>query len=97
MTIIKPTGVPGTGLGLGVLNPGAIVGIWGQNTPTYGETMGRLREGKLEPEEMDADNVKYAALNPSYIADAVITAIDTPWGVALGDVTVRAVGDGYIL
>ena len=47
---------------------------------------------RLDPERMD-----YVALNPEYIADAIIHAIDQPKGVSIGDITVRASGDHYIL
>lgn len=97
VTIIKPTGVPGTGLGTGIINADAIVGILGQNAASYGGVMASLAEGNNAPELRDPDNPQYAALEPTYIADAVITAINQPWGVSLGDITVRATGDGYIL
>lgn len=97
VTIIKPTGVPGTGLGSGVINPHAIVGILGQNAASYGGVMASLAEGNNAPELCDPDSPQYAALEPTYIADAVITAINQPWGVSLGEITVRATGDGYIL
>ena len=97
VTIIKPTGVPGTGLGTGIINRDAIVGILGQNAASYGGVMASLAEGNNAPELRDPDNPQYAALEPTYIADAVITAINQPWGVSLGDITVRATGDGYIL
>lgn len=97
VTIVKPTGVPGTGLGGGIVNADAIVGILGQNAASYGGVMASLAEGNNAPELRDPDNPQYAALEPAYIADAVITAINQPWGVSLGDITVRATGDGYIL
>ncbi|MBX3445994.1 MAG: SDR family oxidoreductase [Parvibaculaceae bacterium] len=97
VTIVKPTGVPGTGLGAGVLNPEAITGILGQNAASYLGTMMAIMEGKVQDERVNPDSTAYAALEPAYIADAVITAIDQPWGVSLGDITVRAAGDGYIL
>lgn len=97
VTIVKPTGVPGTGLGAGVLNPEAITGILGQNAMSYLGTMMAIMEGKVQDERVNPDSTAYAALEPAYIADAVITAIDQPWGVSLGDITVRAAGDGYIL
>jgi len=31
------------------------------------------------------------------LADQVIYAINQPWGVSIGEVTVRASGDAYIL
>lgn len=97
VTTVKPTGVPGTGLGAGVLNPEAITGILGQNAASYLGTMMAIMEGKVQDERVNPDSTAYAALEPAYIADAVITAIDQPWGVSLGDITVRAAGDGYIL
>lgn len=97
VTIIKPTGVPGTNLSGGVVNPEAVVGILGQNALSYGATMAAYAEGKLTPQQADPDNAQYAVLDPAYIADAIITTINQPWGVSLSDVTVRATGDGYIL
>ena len=97
VTIIKPTGVPGTGLGGGVINPDAVAGILGQNILTYGAEFTALGEGTLEAEKLDAENVQYAFLDPGFIADQIVMAIDQPWGVSLGDITVRASGDGFIL
>ncbi|WP_422025964.1 SDR family oxidoreductase [Pyruvatibacter mobilis] len=97
VTIIKPTGVPGTNLSGGVVNTEAVVGILGQNALSYGATMAAYAEGKLTPEQADPDNAQYAVLDPAYIADAIITTINQPWGVSLSDVTVRATGDGYVL
>src|SRR5277367_1402647 len=39
VTVVKPTGVPGTGLGAGIVNRSAIVGILGQNADSYLATM----------------------------------------------------------
>ena len=97
LTIVKPTGVPGTSLGAGVINPEAVVGILGQNAAIANEIFQAAGEGKLEPEKLDADNPEYALLEPQYIADQVIFAIDQPWGVSIGDITVRATGDQFIL
>lgn len=97
VTIVKPTGVPGTGLGGGVINPGAITGILGQNTNEYLAMMQSLGSGTADAKALDPDDPEYAALEPRYIADAIIHAIDQPWGVSIGDITVRATGDRYIL
>jgi NADP-dependent 3-hydroxy acid dehydrogenase YdfG len=92
VTIIKPTGVPGTGLGGGVINPASIVGILGQNATSYVE---RLRSG--DDTSRDRESISYGALAPADIAEQIIYAIDQPWGVSIGDVTIRAAGDHYIL
>ena len=97
VTTIRPTGVPGTGLGGGVINPEAIVGILGQNTASYlGALQGRANTPP-DPRQADPESVGYLALGPEFIADAVIHAIDQPWGVSVSDITVRATGDQYIL
>ncbi len=97
VTIVKPTGVPQTGLSGGVVNSEAVVGILGQNAATYGDTMMKVIMGEASAEQTDPDSAQYAVLNPDYLADQVIYAMDQPWGVSIGDVTVRATGDGYIL
>jgi NADP-dependent 3-hydroxy acid dehydrogenase YdfG len=97
VTVIKPTGVPATRLGAGIVNPAAIVGILGQNAPSYLATMRALISGSLGADQADPENIAYTALGPDYIADQVIHAINQPWGVSLGDITIRASGDGYIL
>lgn len=96
VTTIRPTGVPGTNLGAGVINPEAIVGILGQNAPAYLEALRRLANSPAEG-PASADSIAYLALAPDFIADAVIHAIDQPWGVLVSDITVRASGDQYIL
>ena len=97
VTIVKPTGVPGTGLGAGVINPEAVVGILGQNAAEYFGTLGARHEGTLDPAALDPDDPAYAILGPEHIADAIIHALDQPWGVSVGDITIRATGDRYIL
>ena len=97
VTVIKPTGVPGTGLGSGVINPAAVAGILGANTEAYFAELGAVMSGTADPALSDADNVQYAVLDPEHIADAIIHALDQPWGVSISDITVRATGDRYIL
>lgn len=97
VTIVKPTGVPGTALGEGIVNPQAIVGILGQNMAAYGQLLQAHAAGELPAEHMDPDHIEYYALEPEHLADQIVYAINQPWGVDIGDITVRASGDGYIL
>lgn len=97
VTIIKPTGVPATGLAGTVINQAAAVGILGQNMPEFMELLGQMSEGRVAAERLDAERIDYASLAPEHIADAIIYAIDQPWGVSIGDITVRAAGDHFIL
>lgn len=97
VTTIKPTGVPATGLSASVINPAASAGILGQNAPEFMAMVEAMRDGTLPAERLDPANIDYASLAPEHIADAVIHAINQPWGVSLGEITVRAAGDHFIL
>lgn len=98
VTVVRPTGVMGTGLGDGVVNQEAIVGITGQNTLRFGERVQRLVSGEgLRPEETDVDDVRYWAITPHDLVRQIVWAIDQPWGVTINDITVRATGEDYVL
>jgi len=97
VTNVKPTGVPGTALGTSVVNPEALIGILGQNGPAYMQQMAAYAAGDLPPENTDASNIEYLALEPEYLAEQIVYAIDQPWGVTIGEITVRAAGEGYVL
>jgi NADP-dependent 3-hydroxy acid dehydrogenase YdfG len=97
VTVIKPTGVPVTGLSATVVNRAAGVGILGQNMEAFTDMVMEMQAGTFAPERLDSANVDYASLAPQYIADAIIHTIDQPWGVAIADITVRAAGDHFII
>ena len=52
---------------------------------------------ELPAEYSDPDHIEYYALEPDVLADQIVYAINQPWGVSIGDITVRASGDGYVL
>ena len=97
VTIVKPTGVPGTGLGAGVVNPAAVIGIVGQNAGEFVELIGQYQEGAVDASNIDPEQMDYVVLDPEFIADQIIYAINQPKGVSIGDITVRASGDHYVL
>ncbi len=97
VTTIRPTGVPGTGLGAGIVNPEAIGGILGAATPEYLGQVMALGAGEGSPEQSDPDRIEYLMLDPELLADQIVHTIDQPWGVSISDVTVRASGDRYLL
>lgn len=97
VTIVKPTGVPATGLAAGVVNPEAPIGIWGHFAAADLPRFEAMAAGQLPAAETDPESVEYFALGPEHIADAIVHAIDQPWGVSIGSITVRASGDGYVL
>lgn len=93
VTIVKPTGVPATGLGDSIVNPQGVAGILGQNMDEY---LGVLLGGATA-EQQDRDLVAYAALAPEDLVEQILYAIDQPWGVTISDITVRATGDRYLI
>ncbi|WP_374283762.1 SDR family oxidoreductase [Novosphingobium sp.] len=97
VTIVKPTGVPATGLSGTVINPAAGIGIVGQNMPEFGAMIAGMQDGTFPAERLDPANIDYASLAPEHIADAIMHVIDQPWGVSIGDITVRGAGDHFIL
>ncbi len=97
VTTIKPTGVPVTGLSGTVINPAAGIGIVGQNMPEFGALMAGLSEGSVPAEQLNPANIDYASLAPDHIADGIVHAINQPWGVSIGEMTIRASGDHFIL
>jgi NADP-dependent 3-hydroxy acid dehydrogenase YdfG len=97
VTTIKPTGVPTTGLSGTVINPAAGVGIVAHNMPDFMDMVQQMGTGTFPPERLSSDSIDYASLAPEHIADAIIHAINQPWGVAISEVTVRAAGDHFVL
>lgn len=97
VTIVRPTGVPNTGLAANIVNPEAIVGILGQNAAGFFEKMGLAAEGKLDASATNAEDIGYMALDPEYIASQIVHVINQPWGVSIGDITIRASGDEYVI
>jgi NADP-dependent 3-hydroxy acid dehydrogenase YdfG len=97
VTVVRPTGVMGTGLGSTVINPEAVAGIAGANADALLSNVMAYFTGELDPALSDIDNPAYWAIAPDVIAGEVIHAMDQPWGVCIGDVTVRATGEQYVL
>jgi NADP-dependent 3-hydroxy acid dehydrogenase YdfG len=97
VTVVRPTGVLGTGLASGVVNPAASIGITGQNAERYLERVMAFLGGGLDGPLTDIDSPEYWAITPDVIAREVVHTIDQPWGVAIGDVTIRAAGEDYVL
>jgi NADP-dependent 3-hydroxy acid dehydrogenase YdfG len=97
VTIVRPTGVLGTGLSAGVVNPEAVVGITGQNSQQYVDRIMAQMGGALDPALADVDDTRYWAIEPEVVAGQVVHAIDQPWGVSIGDITIRATGEDFVL
>ena len=97
VTIVKPTGVLTTGLVGGIVNPAAAAGITGHNGENHSALMGKIMDGSSDPDRLSSDSPKYMNLDPGYVADQIIYAMNQPKGVSVGDITIRATGDHYIL
>lgn len=96
VTTIRPTGV-NTNLAAGIVNPEASVGIMGHFIVEEGMKMAELGEDYLASLNGDKESIEYRLLDPEYIADNVIYAINQPWGVSVSDITVRCSGEKMVL
>lgn len=97
VTIVRPTGVPATGLGEGIVNQQAVSGLLGVNAGSYLSKFEAAAAGQLPASHLDLNDIEYFALDPDSLAEQVVHAINQPWGVAISDITVRASGDGYVI
>lgn len=97
VTVVRPTGVLGTGLAGGVVNPAAAVGIVGANQQGYMENVMASLGGTLDGPAADVDEPAYWDIQPEDVAAQVVHAIDQPWGVTISDVTVRATGEQFVI
>jgi len=97
VTVVRPTGVLGTGLGATVANPAALSGIVGTNEAAFMDAVTHHFQGDLPPEQQDPDDIAYWAITPEQLVDHIVYAIDQPWGISIGDITVRASGEHYLL
>lgn len=97
VTIIRPTGVPTTGLGQSVVNGGAIVGILGHHGESFMQNVAGYFQGTLAPEQTDPESIRYWAIRPEELAAQILYAIDQPWGVSIAELTVRASGEEFVL
>ena len=97
VTIIRPTGVPGTALSDSIVNFDAMAGLLGPNLHEYMEMVARGMAGTLPPELSDENDPRYLSVTPEQIATQIIYAIDQPWGVSIAELTVRATGEGFVI
>jgi len=99
VTIVRPTGVPGTGLGESIVNGNALVGLVGQNLDLF-RTRAATVFGTATNEEKsvftDPEKITYWAISPEELASQIVYVIDQPWGVSISDITVRASGEQYL-
>jgi NADP-dependent 3-hydroxy acid dehydrogenase YdfG len=97
VTIVRPTGVPGTGLGESVVSPAAAIGILGTNRDDYLDKLGLMAAGTLPAEFSDEDHPRNLSITPQFLAEQVIYTMNQPWGVSIAEITVRATGEPFIL
>ena len=95
VTIVKPTGVPMTGLSSTVINQEAPIGIMGQNAEAIGAQYAEIMAEQAPMEVADKENIAYFSLDPDSLTDQVVYAINQPWGVSIAEITVRASGEGF--
>lgn len=94
VTTIKPTGFMKTNLSSSVVDQMAMM-------PAVAgplEILSNLvEEAPLRPDFHDINSMTYNDPDPQVLADNIIYAINQPWGVSIGDLTVRASGESFVI
>lgn len=94
VTTIKPTGFMKTNLSSSVVDQMAMM-------PAVAGTLEILsnwvEEAPLRPDFHDINSMTYNDPDPQVLADNIIYAINQPWGVSIGDLTVRASGESFVI
>lgn len=91
VTVVRPTGVPGTGLASGIIDFEAVRPLAGHNADRMLSRFGHASPGMADP-----DDVRYWAISPTELATQIVYAVDQPAGIAISDITVRATGEDYV-
>ena len=94
MTTIRPTGVSGTGLGAGVIDPAAVGGLLGVQMAGFVQSFAQIVNGQARPELTCPEKIEYFSLSPDLLVDQIVFAIGQPRDVSISDLAVRASGDG---
>jgi len=97
VSVVRPSGVPRTGLGGSVVNPAGVVGIFGQHEPSATANLMKYLSDELPTEQTDVDSPQLWSLEPEHIAENIIYVMNQPWGVSISDITIRATGEEYVL
>ncbi len=94
VTTIKPTGFMKTNLASSVVDQMAMM-------PAVAGPLEILsnwvEEAPLRPDFHDINSMTYNDPDPQVLADNIIYAINQPWGVSIGDLTVRASGESFVI
>lgn len=93
VTVIKPTGFLRTGLMGTVVDQMAALPMMSD----WLATGDQLENIPARPDYNDIDSMTYCHPDPQILADNIVYAIDQPWGVSIGNLTVRASGDLYAI
>lgn len=94
VTTIKPTGFMKTNLSSSVVDQMAMM-------PAVAGPLEILsnwvEEAPLRPDFHDINSMTYNDPDPQVLADNIIYAINQPWGVSIGDLTVRTSGESFVI
>ena len=94
VTTIKPTGFMKTNLSSSVVDQMAMM-------PAVAGPLEILsnwvEEAPLRPDFHDINSMTYNDPDPQVLVDNIIYASNLPWGVSIGDLTVRASGESFVI
>lgn len=96
VTVVRPTGVPSTGLIGTMIDPAAAVPLAAHNAERFMVNAGAVMGGTAPPEQTDPASIRYWTIAPEELAAQILYVIDQPLGVNIAEITVRATGEDYV-
>ena len=94
VTTIKPTGFMKTNLSSSVVDQMSMMPAVAGPLEILSNC---VEEAPLRPDFHDINSMTYNDPDPQVLADNIIYAINQPWGVSIGDLTVRASGESFVI
>jgi hypothetical protein len=96
VTVVRPTGVPGTGLTDTMIDGGAVMPLMAHHGDRFIQNATAVFSGQGPAEQGDPESPRYWAITPEELAAQIVYVIDQPLGISISEITVRATGEDYV-
>jgi NADP-dependent 3-hydroxy acid dehydrogenase YdfG len=96
VTVVRPTGVSGTGLASTMIDPGSALPLTGHNVNRFTDRIAQIQAGEFPAEHRDPESPKYWSITAPELAAQIVYVMDQPLGVNIADITVRATGEDFV-
>jgi NADP-dependent 3-hydroxy acid dehydrogenase YdfG len=96
VTVVRPTGVSGTGLAATMIDPGSALPLTGHNVNRFVDRIAQIQAGEFPAEHRDPESPAYWSISAPELAVQILYVMDQPLGINISDITVRATGEDFV-